>query len=291
VPSPEARVAYYRDRCLRCHGESACGLPRDDRRKKNREDSCIDCHMPRGDSGNIAHAAVTDHRIPGNPGRSPRSRPGQRPEDLFLVHFHRDPAVRLDRDAERDLAMAMIGLARGWNFGALAQQVGRRALPLLDRAVRETPEDVAASADRAFALWLANRPEDALAACETTLALAPASEVTLGDAAFFAVTLGRRDRAIAYWRRLLKVNPWQESVYFDLARALAEGGEWDEALRQCQAGLRIDPTSVKARLFLVMYHAKHGEPKQARAEFDTLLALKPPNEETLRRWFASLGLP
>jgi hypothetical protein len=40
-----------------------------------------------------------------------------------------------------------------------------------------------------------------------------------------------------------------------------------------------------------MDHAKHGEPKQARAEFDTILAQKTPNEKMLRRWFASLGLP
>jgi hypothetical protein len=291
LPSPDERVAHYRNRCLKCHGETACGLTLDVRRKKNREDSCIDCHMTRGDSGNISHASITDHRIPANPDRSPRSRPGQRTETLSLVHFHRDRAAPLDRDAERDLAMAMIHLARGWNFNPVAQQAGRRALPLLDRAVREAPEDEEASADRAFALWLAGRREDALAACETTLTLAPASETPLGDAAFFAANLGLRDRAIEYWRRLLKVNPWQESVYFDLARALAERGEWDEALRQCRAGLRIDPTSMKGRMFLVMYHAKHGEPKQARAEFDTLLALKPPNEEMLRRWFAGLGLP
>lgn len=291
VPPQQERVAYYRDRCLRCHGESACGLPPDARRKKNREDSCIDCHMPRGDSGNISHAAVTDHRILRKPDWSPRPRNGKTPDDLILVHFPADRAVPLDHDAERDLAMALIGLARGWNFSPMAQQAGHRALPLLDRAVREAPEDVEASADRAFALWLVGRRPDALAVCESTLDLAPASEVTLGDAAFFAVTLGRRDRAIEYWRRLLKVNPWQDSVYFDIARALAEGEQWEEALRLCRQGLRIDPTSVKGRLFLVMYHAKHGEPKQARAEFDTILALKPPNEEMLRRWFASLRLP
>jgi hypothetical protein len=291
VPPPAGRVAFYRDRCLRCHGESACGLPLETRRHKNPEDSCIDCHMPRGDSASIAHAAVTDHRIPRNPARSPRARPGQRPEEPFLVAFPRDRSVPLDPDTERDLARAMIGLARGWNFGATAQLAGRRSLPLLDRAVREAPEDVEASADLAFAFWLAGRPEDALAACETTLARASAHEVALGDAAFFATTLGRRDRAVEYWRRFLKVSPWNESAYFDLARTLAERGEWDEGLSQCRAGLRIDPTSMKGRMFLVMYYAKQGRPKQARAEFDTLLALKPPGEEMLRRWFASLRLP
>jgi hypothetical protein len=75
----------------------------------------------------------------------------------------------------------------------------------------------------------------------------------------------------------------------NIARALAEGDVWDEVLRKCQMGLRIDPTNLKAHLFLVMYHAKHGEPKQAHVELDTIPALKPPNEEMLRRSFASLG--
>ncbi len=187
--------------------------------------------------------------------------------------------------------MAMISLARGWNFSAMAQQAGRQALPLLDGAVFAAPNDVEASADRAFALWLAGRREDALAACEATLTRAPTNEVSLSDGAFFAAALGQRDRAVEYWRRFLKVNPWNESVYFDLARALSERGEGDEALRLCRAGLRIDPTSVKGRMFLVIYYAKHGQPKQARTEFDVILALKPPHEDVLRRWFESLGLP
>ncbi len=291
LPSQAQRVSHYRERCLTCHDESACGLSAEERRAKNRQDSCIDCHMPRHDSGNISHAAVTDHGIPRKPRPSSQPRPANRLDNLLLVPFASDGAAPVYRDVERDLGVAMIRLARGWNFDRLAQEAGSRALPLLDRTVRKAPEDVEASADWAFALWLTGQREDALAACESTLALAPTSEVALGDAAFFAATLGRRDRAIEYWRRLLKVNPWQEAVYFDIARALAEDGKWDEGLRMCRAGLRIDPTSVKSRMFLVMYHAKHGEPKQARAEFDTILALKPPNEEMLRRWFASLRLP
>ncbi len=75
APSPAERVAFYRDRCLRCHGESACSLPVDTRRQKIAGDSCINCHMPRGDSANISHAAVTDHRIPRDPARPPQPRP------------------------------------------------------------------------------------------------------------------------------------------------------------------------------------------------------------------------
>jgi tetratricopeptide (TPR) repeat protein len=136
-----------------------------------------------------------------------------------------------------------------------------------------------------------DRRKEALTASETALALAPRRELALRDAAFFAAKLGRKDLAVAYWRRLLIVNPWQEPTYYNLAKIAADRDDWEEVLRECQAGLRIDPTSTESRALLVSYYAKTGKPERARDEFEALMALKPPKEEALRRWFAGLNLP
>jgi hypothetical protein len=40
-----------------------------------------------------------------------------------------------------------------------------------------------------------------------------------------------------------------------------------------------------------LYYAKTGQPDLARAEFEVLLALKPPKEEELRHWFTGLNVP
>ncbi len=56
-PGGEARVEHYRSRCLGCHSPLAATHHPDVR-------DCTSCHMPRRDSADIAHTAVTDHRIP-----------------------------------------------------------------------------------------------------------------------------------------------------------------------------------------------------------------------------------
>src|SRR5690349_19959663 len=63
-PAPEAKVSYYRKRCLACHADRGCSLPRDDRLARAPDDSCVRCHMPRRAVADIAHVASTLHSIP-----------------------------------------------------------------------------------------------------------------------------------------------------------------------------------------------------------------------------------
>jgi hypothetical protein len=65
-PAVEKKTAYYRARCLSCHEERSCSLPRAMRLKENKEDNCIACHMPRTGS-DVSHTTITDHRIPRRP--------------------------------------------------------------------------------------------------------------------------------------------------------------------------------------------------------------------------------
>jgi hypothetical protein len=292
LPAPEKRIAFFRDRCLQCHQESGCSLPLEIRHQKNAADSCIDCHMPHGPSENIVHAAVSDHRILRRAsGATPEARRERGPSEIPLLYFHRELVNPGDPAVDRDMALAMIEVARNSKVDSLAHRVGRTALPLLAAAVRADADDVNAWEARGYAYWLTDLPKEALAASETALALAPRRELALRDAAFFAANLGRKDLAVSYWKRLLTVNPWQEPTHYNLAKVAAEREDWAEVLRECQAGLRIDPTSIESRTLLVLYYAKTGAPDRARAEFEALLALKPPKEQELRRWFAGLRLP
>jgi hypothetical protein len=68
LPEPAARVAYYRNRCLECHLEHGCSLPRDARLARQPEDDCVACHMPQSPDTNVAHTALTDHMIPRDAG-------------------------------------------------------------------------------------------------------------------------------------------------------------------------------------------------------------------------------
>src|SRR5262249_1203113 len=64
LPTPQERIAYYRDQCLACHADQGCTLAANVRLQRSRDDDCIGCHMPRAGSSGILHLATTDHRIP-----------------------------------------------------------------------------------------------------------------------------------------------------------------------------------------------------------------------------------
>jgi tetratricopeptide (TPR) repeat protein len=244
--------------------------------------------MPRLHTSDIVHTAITDHRILRRPpaeaeetAAAPRVLdPGKMP----IVSYYRDQVAPRDPEVSRDLGLALIQLAQ--KHGPAGQPLGGLALPLLEGAVHRDPGDVAALEARGYALWLEGRPAEALAGLEAALARAPGRERALDDAATLAVGLKRREAALTYSRRATLVNPWIPSYRLRLAQLLAEDQDWDGALGECQAVLRLDPANLPARTLLVRCYIRSTRREQARAEFAALLALEPPNREALERWFA-----
>lgn len=56
------KAAFYRARCLTCHDNRSCKLPLS-KRMASRGDDCTACHMPKRAIAQIAHSALTNHRI------------------------------------------------------------------------------------------------------------------------------------------------------------------------------------------------------------------------------------
>jgi hypothetical protein len=243
VPAAGAKLAHYRARCLSCHTESTCSLPPARRRQHN--DSCIDCHMKRGES-RIAHTAIADHRIPRRPTPpgAPRPRP-LRPGEVPLWHFHREEVDPNDPALARDLGLALSEVGR--NYPQIGRRIGRAALPLLEAATKAHRDDVAAWEARGFVLWQSNRRAEGLAALKTALTVAPERELTLSYAGVLSAIQGRKDEAIGYWRRAIAVNPWSAQYHSRLAKLLAERRDWQGALAECAAALRLNPFDAQTR--------------------------------------------
>src|SRR5262249_8954831 len=262
-------------------------LPPAARQQRQPDDSCTACHMPRLPSADIVHTAVTDHRILRRPEEAAGSdgpRRSLRPSEIPVVNFYEKDLDPEAPETRRDLGLALLYLTR--QPGPLREHVGPLGFPLVEQAVQSFPDDAVAWEVLGWGLWLQDRNEEALAACEKALALAPERELTLALAAPAAEALGRADASLAYLRRLVAVNPWLWEYRFSLSRLLAERRDWPAALQACEAALRLNPTSDETRRLLVTCCLHAGQQERARKEFETLLASNPGSAESLREWFA-----
>jgi hypothetical protein len=290
LPAERERVAWYRSRCLVCHKENDCSLSLSERREHTPADSCIDCHMPRGDSSNIAHSSITDHRIVRRPTRAAaHDAASERP----LVRFHAglwdDSAA-----ARRDLGVALAELGEGSTSEAqrriLARPVNTLLTPVLDRQ----PDDVAAWEARGQALWWDKRPREALESLEKALQRAPRRELALRTAGLVTLEMNEPERSITYWDRVLAVNPFTWKAHAFRAQALALQKQWAAAVAACDAALRLNPFESRTRMLRIDCLIHQGQQQRAREELEILLALRSSPPEQIQKWFDELmntGLP
>jgi hypothetical protein len=284
-PAESERVNFFRTRCLTCHEQHGCKIPEPKRRAQNREDSCIDCHMPRSATADIAHTASTDHRVPRRP--TPiQHRP--RPGGLPVRSFFRSPEERPTPDDERDLGIALAELTRKHK---VPERFVRDALSLLDAAVAADPQDIEAKEARASALLTTSRRREAAAAFADVVALAPDRESAVASAAELAMTQDRKDDAIKLWKKAIELDPYRPQYHGNLALLYAAAADdrpaWKVVRLTAERCLLLDPSRTEVRAVLVEALLKTSTKDEARAEFAKIEALKPPDLDALRRRFAN----
>jgi tetratricopeptide (TPR) repeat protein len=289
---PEERVAFYRERCLRCHaqekkgaGRVPCALAPVIRRRQNQHDSCIDCHMPSYPAVDVAHHAATNHRIErlGPAGGKRMHRPRGQPS-APVAHFHRGQGRDEDPELARDMGVAMVRLLSErqlppWQIDP--------AIQLLTRALRRCPDDLDAWEEKGKALALEGRNGEALACVEKVLIQAPRREVSLALAGSLAQAMGLTDRALDYWQRAVAVNPWLPEYHGSLAVLLSRQQAWTEAGARCRSWLRLEPDSIDGRKLLILCLLHSGRRDEARTELQRIEAMRPAGLDEIRAWFAA----
>ena len=283
LPEPARRADYYRERCLNCHGDRDCGLAPDVRRQERPDDNCAACHMSRRDSSDIAHTAVTDHRITRRP--QPATRPALALKSGLppIVPFHEHLIGGTDPELTRDLGVALADLGR--QQPPIARPLGAMALSVLDSAERERPDDLAALEGKAFGLWSLGRARDALDVYQKVLAKVPGRERSLTEAAQAAALLGELETVTDCWERVVAINPWSTFAHTSLAEVLYRRGLWDRAVAACETAVRLNPSRDEPRRLLIRGLLRLDRHDRARAELDTLLGMKPDEAASLRGWF------
>jgi predicted CXXCH cytochrome family protein len=291
APEPKAAPGFYRARCLQCHDDKSCSLALSLRESKN-GDNCFACHMPPISTSDVAHSAISDHRIPRVPDQSTfhfAEPGGEVLPQVPLLHFHHALPSRDGQGVRRDLAVAVVEMVEHLPANSADRRtLAAIVLPLLGEAVDVAPNDVLTLQNLGYALWILDQRADAMKAFETALAVQPNREKVLVYAAGLAATLGRHQDAAGYWQRAVKVNPWAPSYHLHLARALAHLQQWREAIAQCRTGIRINPEKMDLREALVACLIDSGDLVAAKKEFAELLRFDPPNRDELQRVFGKL---
>jgi hypothetical protein len=274
LPDERQRVAHYRGRCLACHADHGCSLEEARRRRKSPQDSCIDCHMPRLAASNIAHAAITDHRVPRRPGAEGAALAAGGPlRDLLGVA------------GGRELALALAEVA-GWQQAAGARrQLAAEARRRLDLLVRADPDDARAWEGLGVARWREGFPRAGLAALEEALRREPGQERALESAARLAQELKELRRSEELWRALLAVNPSRWHAHASLAQVQELQGRHAEAAAGCRRSLALNPFEQQTRLLLVNCLLRTGEEAAARSELRALQDIRPAERDRLQSWF------
>jgi Flp pilus assembly protein TadD len=292
LPAPSTKAAYYRGRCLECHEKKGCSLPLAERQDQGRSEDCIACHMPRLRVTNIAHLVESDHRIhrsapgPGPVLEQPRDAPGM-PGELVPQEYHWGLMTEEERrDAARDLGVALETVARRFRTDPQsARLAATQALPLLEAAVRDHPDDLPAGESLGYVLGVLGRPADALRAFERILRVQPGREWTLAYSALALKGLQRFDLARAALQKTIAVSPWRSDYRLGLARVCSQAGDWAGAVAACREAIRLNPELFEARSLLIQCYLQSREPDRADAELQDLVRFYPASREAWQQWY------
>jgi len=197
LPGSADRIAIFRARCLNCHQDTSCRETPERRLALSNADDCTACHMPRRKTKDIAHAAITDHRILRRPPADfgVQKSVASLPDDI-PVPFYLESSGALGADLDRDLGIALTQWPGTQQQRALAEQ----ALSLLESSLRNWPNDIAGMEAKGLALRLTGRPREALQAFQDCLSGEPEDEFALLSAAETSAQLGNLDAARSYFR-------------------------------------------------------------------------------------------
>jgi tetratricopeptide repeat protein/doubled CXXCH motif protein/cytochrome c554/c'-like protein len=236
-PAAAQRVDYYRARCLECHQSPACKEKMETRRQA--QDDCTSCHMPKGQVRETEHAAFTDHSLPRRPNRSASSSASV----PSLMPFWRSPVE------ERDLGLAYALLA-----GAKPALRGR-AYELLQKAAARDPEDITVLIQLAQFQEAAGQEDQAMAISERILRLDPSQAAIAVNLGTYYAKRGRTPQALLLWNDALSRNPGLTGARINVAVAQYRAGEAAAAEATLRKALQYDPDHETARKLLAEIQA------------------------------------
>ena len=236
-PPAEQKAAYYRGKCLNCHGEVFAAKHHPDK------PDCTKCHMPALPSKDVAHTQSTDHRILRYPNTPPLPRLQVRgTAGAPLVSF---PESDASQATTRDFALAWETLAQKNVEGAAHQ-----AEEYLRKAVKERPDDPVLLSALGFVEQKHGREKEARELYERTLQLDPLANDAATDLGILEARAGNLRRAVELWQGAFRRVPYRSAIGMNLAIAFCAAGQKQEARHYVERVLEFNPDYVKGKQLL-----------------------------------------
>jgi hypothetical protein len=210
-PAPEAKAAYFRQRCQTCHERAPShSVPRGD--------DCAGCHMPKSNVSDGGHTAFTDHwiRVPGR--KAPPATKGLRP--------WRAPVS--EADAQRNLALAYLAAAEKRHSLEWMQQ----AVQLLNPLLANQPDGVVLTAGGLLALRQ-GKTKQGVEFLRQACAADPGNATAHANLAAAYLEHGKPADAAIHAKEALRIEPLLGVAYAILVEAEpGKAAEWQALYRQ-----------------------------------------------------------
>jgi predicted CXXCH cytochrome family protein len=234
-PTKKDRVAYYRGKCLVCHGATFGA-----RHNANQQD-CVECHMPTLQSSDVAHTQVTDHRISRRPQLSRQMQDAAMQKSPPRMH----PFPASQEVDPRDLALAWVSLVER---GKPADESQERQL--LITALKQQPDDSALLSALGYLEQKRGATEKARELYRRSLILAPESIDAATNLGVIEAQTGHVQEAVKLWQDAFKRAPDRSTIGMNLARVYCQVGKGDEAKAYILRVLQFSPDLGSAKNML-----------------------------------------
>jgi len=120
------------------------------------------------------------------------------------------------------------------------------------------------------------RYEEAIAAGEKAIKVAPGSADAYSALGFSLVAAGRYKEALVYLERALRMNPFPPTYYFmQIGAAHLSLRNYEKAVPALRKALSISPKNQFARITLIVTYVEMDRLEEAKAEAEELLMIDP----------------
>jgi len=233
-PAAAEKAAYYRGKCLVCHGEGFAAKHHADK------PDCVGCHMPELPSKDVAHTETTDHRIMRYPNAAPLPQLQLRGKPLKSF-----PASDDGLATTRDFALAWETLAQRGVDGA-----EQYAEEYLSKAVKERPDDAVQLAALGFVEQRHFHENDARELYERALKIDPRLIDAAANLGVLDARAGDVQRAVQLWQAAFERAPHRSVIGMNLAMVFCAAGQKEVARKYVMRVLEFNPDYTKGKSLL-----------------------------------------